>query len=112
MITFRADGKEYCGSSALEIVGSLSEEGASFLDKQLSLREFMLRSLAELSGGCIRMHEADVSGRMDDERLALGYLYLRDGYGAGELLDAPFGRRSRASAPGRAGHESMASIAP
>lgn len=105
MITFRAEGKEYRGSSALEIVGSLNEEEACVLQKQLSVREFMLRSLAELSGGCIRMREADVSGQMDDEKLALGYLYLREGYGAGELSGAPLRKqRSRASALSASGH--------
>lgn len=104
MITFRADGKEYRGSSALEIVGSLSEEEAAVLKKHLSVREFMLRSLAELSGGCIKMREADMSVQLDDEMLALGYLYLRDGYGAGKLLGAPLRKRSRASAPSLPGH--------
>jgi hypothetical protein len=112
MITFRAEGKEYCGSSALEIVGCLSEEEASLLEKQLSIREFMLWSLAELSGGCIRMREVDVGGRMDDEKLALGYLYLREGYGAGELSGAPLGKRSREQDLRLSGHKSPASITP
>ncbi len=104
MITFRVEGKEYCGSSALEIVGCLSEEEATLLEKQLSVREFMLRSLAELSGGCIRMREADVSGQMDDEKLALGYLYLREGYGAGELSGASLRKRSREHVLSHPGH--------
>ena len=104
MITFRAEGKEYRGSSALEIVGYLSEEEASLLQKQLSVREFMLRSLADLSGGCIRMREADVSGQMDDEKLALGYLYLREGYGAGELSGAPLRKRYREHGLSLPGH--------
>ena len=88
MITFRVDGKEYRGSSALEIVGSLSEEAARDLDKQLSVREFMLHSLTQLRGR-IPVCEVDVSHRLDDEIFALGYLYLRDEYGVGELVEVP-----------------------
>jgi hypothetical protein len=89
---FRANGKEYRGRSALEIVYVLSEEEASALRVRLSVREFMLRSLRDLRD-CIPVKRLKVSTELDDEILALSYLYLRDEYGVGELLDVPLRQR-------------------
>jgi hypothetical protein len=35
------------------------------------------------------LREIDVSDRLDDEMLALSYLYLRDEFGAGQLSNVP-----------------------
>lgn len=87
---FRVDGREYAGESALEIVRSIKRDARGGRGGSLTIREFMRRSLAEMSDR-IHFRELDVSHRLDDETLALGYLYLLDKFGAGRLS----GLRSR-----------------
>ena len=89
---FKVDAKEYRGESALEIVNALKRDALDGQGDSVTLREFLRRSFAELSDH-IHMRELDVSDRLNDEMLALGYLYLCDEYGAGELTGRP--RRSR-----------------
>jgi hypothetical protein len=91
---FRVDGKEYAGESALEIVQSIKRDAPDGQSGTLTLREFLRRSLARLSDR-IHFRELDVSDRLDDETLALGYLYLLDKFGAGRLS----GARGRAHSP-------------
>lgn len=86
-MVFRCCGKEYCGESALEIVDALKQETQG-LEEKITAREFMLNSFAELRHR-IPLRRVDPAGRMDDETFALSYLYLRDEYGLGELLDLP-----------------------
>ncbi|HYO63561.1 MAG TPA: hypothetical protein VER08_07890 [Pyrinomonadaceae bacterium] len=81
---FRVDGKEYGGESALEIVQSIKREAPDGASGSLTLREFLRRSLEQLSDR-IHFRELDVSDRLDDETLALGYLYLLDKFGTGKL---------------------------
>lgn len=81
---FRVDGKEYAGESALEIVRSIKLDAPGGRSGSLTIREFLRRSLAEMSDR-IHFRELDVSDRLDDEKLALGYLYLLDKFGAGRL---------------------------
>ena len=93
---FKVGERVYLGETALEIVYALKREAAGALDQSVQLREFLRRSFAQLSDR-IPLRELDVSDRLDDETLALSYLYLRDEYGAGELDDVP--RRSRWARP-------------
>ena len=88
VMVFRAGGKEYRGSSALEIVQALKREAGHVDGPAPTLRQFLLRSLDQLRDR-IPLRELDVSDRLNDEMLALSYLYLRDEFGVGELLDAP-----------------------
>lgn len=84
VLVFRAGGREYRGSSASEIVHALRREaggGGTF-------RQFLRDSLTQL-GDRIPLRELDVSDRLDEETLALSYLYLRDEFGAGELSGVP-----------------------
>ncbi len=92
LMVFRVGGREYRGSSALEIVEALRHGAGG--GAGLTLREFLRDSLEQLSDR-IPLREIDVSDRLDEEMLALSYLYLRDEFGAGELWDAP-GRQRRA----------------
>jgi len=92
VMVFRADGREYRGSSALEIVHALSREAARGIGPGQTLRQFLLDSLEQLRDR-IPLRELDVSDRLGDEMLALSYLYLRDEFGAGELSDVPGKRR-------------------
>ena len=88
MLVFREGGREYCGSSALEIVQALRREAARGDGPGPPLRQFLLDSLEQLSDR-IPLREIDVSDRLDDEMLALSYLYLRDEFGAGQLSGVP-----------------------
>ena len=88
VMVFRAGGKEYQGTSALEIVQALRKEAAVDEGAGLNLRQFLLDSLEQL-GDRIPLRELDVSDRLDDETLALSYLYLRDEFGAGVLSGVP-----------------------
>lgn len=93
---FKVDGKEYNGESALEIVNALKRETLRGQSDSITLREFLRRSFNRLSDH-IHMRELDLSDRLDDEMLALGYLYLCDEYGTGKLTGLP--RRSRWARP-------------
>ena len=92
VMVFRAGDREYRGKSALEIVEALRREAAGGDGEGQTLREFLLDTLEQL-GDRIPLRELDVSDRLDDETLALSYLYLRDEFGAGELSDVPGRRR-------------------
>jgi hypothetical protein len=81
---FKFGGKEYEGASALEIVNALKRDTLDGQCDSVTVREFLRRSFANLSD-YIHVRELDVSDRLDDEMLALSYLYLCDEYGAGEL---------------------------
>jgi hypothetical protein len=87
VMVFRAGGREYSGSSALEIVRALRGEAEGAGGAGRTLRQFLLDSLEQLRDR-IPMRELDVSDRLDEEMLALSYLYLRDEFGAGELKES------------------------
>jgi hypothetical protein len=87
IMIFRAGDKEYRGSSALEIVQALKQETRSNGTAQ-PVRQFLIESLRQFRDR-IPLRELDVSDRLDDEMLALSYLYLRDEFGVGELKEVP-----------------------
>jgi hypothetical protein len=93
---FKVDAKEYEGESALEIVNALKRDALDGQGDSITLREFLRQSFTQLSER-IHLRELEVSDRLDDEMLALGYLYLCDEYGAGELRGCP--RQSRWARP-------------
>lgn len=85
---FRSDGKEYSGSSAVEIVDAIKRDALDGRHEEVPLRRFLAASLAQFSDR-IPLRELDVSDRLDAETLALSYLYLRDEFGLGELTEVP-----------------------
>jgi hypothetical protein len=93
---FRVGERVYLGETALEIVNELKREHLNDSSDSMNLQEFMRWSFARLSDR-IPLRELDVSERLDEEMLALSYLYLRDEYGVGELADVP--HRSRWARP-------------
>ena len=93
---FRVGERVYLGETALEIVNALKKEALNGGSDSVNLREFLQLSFSQLSDR-IPLRELDVSERLNEELLALGYLYLRDEYGVGELADVP--RRSRWARP-------------
>jgi hypothetical protein len=92
VMVFREGDREYRGASALEIVQALRREAAGGDGAGQTLRQFLRDSLEQLRDR-IPLRELDVSDRLDEEMLALSYLYLRDEFGAGELSDVPGRRR-------------------
>ena len=82
---FQVGGKDYRGASATEIVRALELDTPDYPCQGQPLRQFLLWSLNKL-GDKLPARELDLSDRLPDEALALNYLYLRDEYGAGELL--------------------------
>jgi hypothetical protein len=87
MPIFQTGEKNYCGESALEIVRALEMDTSDYPYCGHSIRQFLNWSLSNL-GNCIPPRETDSSLRIEDEELALNYLYLRDEYGAGKLFVA------------------------
>jgi hypothetical protein len=95
-LLFKVGERVYLGETALEIVNALKVEALNGRGDSVDLQEFLRWSFAHLSDR-IPLRELDVSDRLDDEMLALSYLYLRDEYGAGELAGVP--HRSRWARP-------------
>jgi hypothetical protein len=89
---FRANGREYSGETAVEIVDALKREALDGRRGEVSLRQFLVSSLSQFSDR-IPLREIDVSDRLDPETLALSYLYLRDEFELGELSGVPNRRR-------------------
>lgn len=85
MMVFRVGERNYCGSTALEVVQALESDTSGYPYRGQPLRKFLKWSLRSLSKQ-IPPRDMDLSRRMDVEELALNYLCLRDEYGAGELL--------------------------
>jgi hypothetical protein len=82
---FQVGEKDYRGESATEILRALERDTADYPYRGQPLRKFLRWSLSQL-GNKLPARELDLSDRLSDEALALSYLYLRDEYGAGELL--------------------------
>ena len=94
MFKFQFKGKEYSGASAISIVRSMESDTENYPHRGRSVRQFLLWSLERL-GNRIPPRDLDLSDRLDDEDLALNYLYLRDEYGAGKLSVADANGRGR-----------------
>ena len=84
MLIFQLKGKKYHGASALDVVRALECDAEDYPHRGQSVQQFLQWSLERLNNGLPR-RDLDLSDRLDDEALALSYLYLRDEYGAGRL---------------------------
>lgn len=69
----------------MEVVRKLESEAADYVYRGQSLRCFLHWSLNRLSN-YIPPRDLHLSDQLEEEELALHYLYLRDEYEAGELL--------------------------
>lgn len=85
---FRTEGKKYEYESAVEIVRQMERDAADYTQQGGTLRQFLRWSLARMDDR-VPQRELDVSDWPNDEKLALGYLYLREEYGLGEFLAKP-----------------------
>ncbi len=85
MLTFKHRGKKYEGASALDIVKRLEADATNYPHRGQSVRTFLQWSLSQQCDA-VPPRDLDLSDVLDDEVLALSYLYLRDEYGAGKLI--------------------------
>lgn len=81
---FRVGGKAVGGESAGEIVRALEREEHEYTSCGGPIRQYLIWSLNRLNGS-VPPRDVDLSDRLDDETLALGYLLLLDEYGIGDL---------------------------
>lgn len=85
MLTFQFKGKEYSGRSALDVVRAMERDTEQYPYRGQSLRRFLFWSLERLDHR-LPPRDLDLSDQLEDDELALSYLYLRDEYDAGKLL--------------------------
>ena len=88
MIVFRTRNKEFTGATAVEVVSKLEAEADGYPHRGSGLRPFLEWALAAV---CDRVSPRDLSlsERMDDEELALSFIYLCDEYGIAKVTAAP-----------------------
>jgi len=82
---FRLRGKDVQGRSAIEVVRELEQDDKEYRYCGGPIRQYLIWSLKQLSGN-MPPRDLDLSDRLEDETLALGYLLLLDEYGVGEIV--------------------------
>lgn len=82
---FRTNNKYYSGRSAIEVVRSLERDDKSYRNCGSPIRQYLNWSLNQF-GGSVPPRDLEISDRLGDETLALGYLVLLDEYGLGEIV--------------------------
>ncbi len=82
---FRLRGKRVSGGSAIEVVRALELEDKEYRYCGGPIRQYLSWSLNQL-GGSVPPRELALSDRLEDETLALAYLFLLDEYGVGEIV--------------------------
>lgn len=83
---FRVGGKNVSGGSAIEVVRALERADGAYRHVGGSIRQYLLWSLNRLNGS-VPPRDLDLSDRLEDEPLALGYLLLLDEYGVGKIVE-------------------------
>ena len=81
---FRRQEKEFSGTSAVNVVRALERADKEYQHCGGSIRQYLSWSLNQ--SGSVPPRDLDVSDRLEDEALALGYLLLLDEYGMGQLV--------------------------
>lgn len=94
---FGVDSRGYEGRTAVEVVERPERDALGPRAERVNLRDFLRWSYERLADR-IPLRDLYVADALDEETLALSYLYLRDEYGAGELAGVPLRARSRAPA--------------
>ena len=82
---FRLREKEFSGTTAVNVVRALERDNKEYPHCGGSVRQYLSWSLNQLESR-VSSRDLDVSDRLEDEALALGYLLLLDEYGMGELI--------------------------
>ena len=88
---FRTKGVNYNGRSALDVVRDLERHDKAYQYCGGPIRQYMVWSLDRLISS-VPPRDLDLSDRLEDETLALGYLLLLDEYGVGEIVAATDGQ--------------------
>ena len=83
---FRDQGKDVSGESAIEVVRELERADSAYRHGGSPIRQYLLWSLNRMNGS-VPPRDLDLSDRLQDEPLALGYLLLLDEYGLGKILE-------------------------
>ncbi|HET9788679.1 MAG TPA: hypothetical protein VFP47_16185 [Pyrinomonadaceae bacterium] len=83
---FRIRGKEVNGRSAIEVVRALERDDSEYCHGGGPIRQYLVWSLNRLNGS-VPSRDLDLSNRLEDEPLALGYLLLLDEYGVGKIVE-------------------------
>ena len=82
---FRIKGVNYSGTSAIDVVRDLERDDKDYRCHGDPIRQYLIWSLEQLSSS-VPPRDLDLSDRLEDETLALGYLLLLDEYGVGEVV--------------------------
>lgn len=85
MLIFQFRGKKYSGDSAIDIIRALEFDADDYPRRGQSVRQFLLWSL-ERMGNLLPPRDLDLSDKMEEDALALSYLYLCDEYSVGKIL--------------------------
>jgi|SRR5687768_11067459 hypothetical protein len=85
LMTFRFRGKEFKGLTWIDVVRSLERDDKEYRSCGGPIRHYLTWSLNQLSG-TVAPRDIDLSDRLEDETLALGYLLLLDEYGVGKVV--------------------------
>jgi hypothetical protein len=83
---FRLRGKDVNGRSAIEVVRALERADKEYRYCGAPIRQYLIWSLNRLNG-TVPPRDLDLSDRLEDEPLALGYLLLLDEYGVGKIVE-------------------------
>jgi hypothetical protein len=83
---FRVKGKDVSGESAIEVVRALERDDSEYRQVGGPIRQYLLWSLNRLNGN-VPPRDLDLSNRLEDEPLALGYLLLLDEFGVGKIVE-------------------------
>ena len=86
-MVFRLRGKDVNGRSAIEVVRALERDDSEYCHGGGPIRQYLLWSL-KASNDSVPPRDLDLSDRLEDEPLALGYLLLLDEYGVGKICGA------------------------
>jgi len=83
---FRVRGKDVSGRSAIEVVRALERDDNEYCHGGGPIRQYLIWSLNRLNGS-VPSRDLDLSDRLEDEPLALGYLLLLDEYGLAKIVE-------------------------
>lgn len=84
-MSFQTRGKNYSGGTAIEVVRAMERDDKEYRHCGGPIRQYLIWSLGQL-GSSVPPRDLDLSNRLEDETLALGYLLLLDEYGVGEIV--------------------------
>lgn len=87
---FRIKGISYKSRTAIELVRDLERDDKDYPSCGGALRQYLSWSLNHLSCS-VPARDLDLSDRLEDETLALGYLLLLDENGVGEMVSESSG---------------------